>query len=61
MCEVIKKINEDSGFDRAMSFIFFQKWLYIAPASVDEWPILANDNSECIYVRTCAIVMENQR
>ena len=25
VCEVIKKINEDPGFDRALSFIFFQK------------------------------------
>ena len=48
MCEVIKKINEDSGFDRALSFIFFQKWLDIALASADEWPISANDDSKCI-------------
>ena len=44
VCEVIKKINEDPGFDRALSFIFFQKWLAIVPASADEWPILANDD-----------------
>ena len=44
VCEVIKKINEDPGFDRA--FIFFQKWLDIVPASADEWPILASDDSE---------------
>ena len=61
VCEVIKKINEDMGFDRALSFIFFQKSLDIVPASADEWPISANDGIECIYVRTCAIVMENQR
>ena len=62
MCEVIKKIKEDPGFDRALSFILFQKWLDIVPASADEWPISANDGTECIYVvRTCAIVMENQR
>ena len=54
VCEVIKKIKEDPGFDRALSFILFKKWLDIVPASV-------NDCTECIYVRTCAIVMENQR
>ena len=59
VCEVIKK--EDSGFDRALSFILFKKWLDIVPASADEWPITANDGTECIFVRTCAIVMENQR
>ena len=32
VCEVIKKLNEDRGFDRALSFIFFQKWLDIVPA-----------------------------
>ena len=37
MCEVIKKIKEDQGFDRALSFILFQKWLDIVPASADEW------------------------
>ena len=46
VCEVIKKVNEDPGFDRALSFIFFQKWIDIVPASADEWPISA------IYVRT---------
>ena len=61
MWEVIKKIKEDPRFDRALSLILFQKWLDIVPASADEWPISANDCSECIYVRTCAIVMENQR
>ena len=61
MCEVITKINEDPGFDRALSLIFIQKWLDIVSASADEWPIPANDDSECIYVRTCEIVMENQR
>ena len=60
VCEVIKKINEDPVFDRALLFILF-KCLDIVPASADEWPISANDDSECIYVRTCAIVMENQR
>ena len=39
VCEVIKNKNEDPGFDRALSFIFFQKWLDIVPASADEWPI----------------------
>ena len=38
VCEVIKKIKEDPGFDRALSFILFQKWLDIVPASADEWP-----------------------
>ena len=61
MCEAIKKIKEDPGFDRALSLILFQKWQDIVPASADVWPISANDGSECIYVRTCAIVMENQR
>ena len=61
VCKVIKKINEDPEFDRALSFIFFQKWLDIVPASADEWPISANYDSECIYVHTCAIVMETQR
>ena len=51
VCEVIKKINEGPGFDRALSFIFLQKWLDIVPASADEWRISANDDSECIYVR----------
>ena len=45
VCEVIKKINEDPELDRALSFILFQKWLDIVPASVDEWPISANDDS----------------
>ena len=44
VCKVIKKINEDPGFDRTLSFIFFQKWL----VSADELPISANDDSECI-------------
>ena len=61
VCEVNININEDPGFDRALLFIFFQKWLDIVPASANEWPISANDDSECIYVRTFAIVMENQR
>ena len=61
MWEVIKKIKEDPGFDRALSFILFQKLLDIVPASADEWPISANDGSECIYVRTFEIVVENQR
>ena len=52
VCEVIKKIKEDLGFNRALSFILFQKWLDIVPASADEWPISANDGTECIYVRT---------
>ena len=56
MYEVVKKIKEDPGFDRALSFILFRKWLDIWPASADEWPISANDGSECIYVRTYAIV-----
>ena len=60
MCEVIRKIKEDPGFDRALSFILFQIWLDIVSASAGEWPISANDGSECIYVCTCAIVMENQ-
>ena len=47
-CEVIKKINEDLVFDRALSLIFFQKWLDIMQTSADEWPISANDDSECI-------------
>ena len=38
MCEVIKKIKEDQGFDRALSLILFQKWLDIVPVSADEWP-----------------------
>ena len=50
VCEVIKTINEDPGFDRALSFIFFQKWLDIVPHRPTSG-----------YVRTCAIVMENQR
>ena len=61
MCEVIKKIKEGPGFDHTLSFILFKKWLDIVPASADEWPISANDGTEYIYVRTCAIVMENQR
>ena len=50
---MIKKIKEDPGFDRALSFILFRKWLDIVPASADDWPISANDGTECIYVRTC--------
>ena len=49
MCEVIKKINEDPGFDRALSFIFFQKWLDIVPASADEWPISAMTTQNVYY------------
>ena len=52
VCEVIKKIREDPGFDHALSFILFQKWLDIVPASADEWPISANDGTECIYVHS---------
>ena len=54
VCEVIKKIMEDPGFDRALSFILFKKWLDIVPASADEWPISADewpisaDGTECI-------------
>ena len=53
VCEVIKKINEDPGFDRALLFSFFKKCLDIVPASADEWPISATNDSECIcmYVR----------
>ena len=61
VCKVIKKTKEDPLFDRALSFILFQKWLDIVPASADEWPISANDGTECKYVRVCEIVMENQR
>ena len=43
MCKVIKKIKEDPGFDRALSFISFQKRLDIVPASADEWPISADE------------------
>ena len=50
VCEVIKKINENPGFARALSFIYFQKWLDIVQASADEWPISANDDSECILL-----------
>ena len=46
--EVIKKIKEDAGFDRALSFTLFQKWLDTVPESADEWPISANDGTECI-------------
>ena len=56
MYEVVKKIKEDPGFDRAWSFILFQKWLDIVPASADEWPISANDGSECIYMYVRALV-----
>ena len=62
VCEVIKNINEDPGFDRALSFIFFQKWLDIVPALADEWPILANDDSECTvyyYSRKSIILKGN--
>ena len=52
VCKVIKKIKEDPGFDRALSFILFKKWLDIVPASADEWPISANDGTECIYICT---------
>ena len=61
VCKVIKKIKEDPGFERALSFILFTNQLDIVPASDDEWPISANDGTECIYVHTCEIVMENQR
>ena len=59
--KVSKKIKEDPGFDRAFSLIFFQKWIDIVPALADEWPISANDGTECKHVRTCTTVMENQR
>ena len=51
MYEVIKNKNEDPGFDRALSFIFFHKWLDIVPQSADEWRISANDDSECILLQ----------
>ena len=51
MCKVIKNKNDEPGFDRALSFIFFQKWLDIVPASADERPISANDDSECILLQ----------
>ena len=51
VCEVIKKINEDQGFDHALSFIFFQKWRDIVPASADEWLISANNDSEYILLQ----------
>ena len=57
VCEVIKKIKEDQGFDRALSFILFQKCLDIMPASADDRPISANDGSECIYVRTHIVIL----
>ena len=50
VCEVIKKINKGPGFNRTLSFIFLQKLLDIVPASADEWPISANDDSECILL-----------
>ena len=56
MCEDIKKINEDQGFDRALSFIFFQKWLDIVPASADEWPISANDTQNVYYYSRKSII-----
>ena len=56
VCEVIKKINEDPGFDRALSFIFFQKWLDIVLPSADEWPISVNDDSECILQQQETII-----
>ena len=49
VCEVIKKIKEDLGFDRALSFILFQKWRDIVPASADEWPMTAQN--VYMYVR----------
>ena len=57
-CRVIKKINEDSGFDRALSFVFFQKWLNILSASADEWPISANDDSDCILLQQELIYLD---
>ena len=42
---MIKNIKEDPGLDRALSFILFQKWLDIVPASADEWPISAIEGS----------------
>ena len=50
VCEVIKNINEDPGFDRALPFIFFQKWLDIVPASADEWPIYRSMVTHNIYM-----------
>ena len=49
MCIVIKKIKEDPGFDRALSFILFKKLLDILPASADEWPMTAQN--VYMYVR----------
>ena len=39
------------GFDRALSFILFQKWLDIVPASADEWPMTAQNVYMYTYVR----------
>ena len=61
VCEVIKKIKEDTGFDRALSFTLFKKWQDIVPASADEWPISANDGTECIYPNQKFIVVATLR
>ena len=46
VCEVIKKINEDPGFDRALLFIFLPK---MARYCAGNGRRVANDDSECIY------------
>ena len=50
VCEVIKKMKDDLGFDRALSFILFKKWLDIVPASADEWPISAKMTAQNVYM-----------
>ena len=46
VCEVIKKIKEDPGFDLALLLILFQKWLDTVPASADEWPMTAQNGTQ---------------
>ena len=51
MCKVIKKIKEDPGFDRALSFILFEIWLDIVPPSADEWPMTAQNVYMYVHAR----------
>ena len=43
-------MKDDPGFDRALSFILFKKWLDIVPASADEWPISAKMTAQNVYM-----------
>ena len=58
VCEVIKKNIGRPGIRSCIVIHFIPK---MARYCAGIGRRVANDGSECIHVRTCAIVMENQR